>query len=191
MANTCTTEYVIVGEKEFISKLYDTIGCDDYKWCGDVLVELGLITAEELNKDNAYDLRGEWMSSHILPIRDIAVLYLNENSKWTRSDGYSLMCEKINSQIDSSDENPIYEMYYYSEEPGCGIYETNDEEGEYFPERWQAWYTDDSLWDSKRFEKQSDAIDWINKNLGTEYSDIQTLQENDNCGINEIEITQI
>ena len=38
-------------------------------------------------------------------------------------------------------------MYYYSEEPGCGIYETNDEEGEYFPERWQAWYTDDSLWD--------------------------------------------
>ncbi len=53
-------------------------------------------------------------------------------------------------------------MYYREEEPGCGVYYTNDSSGEYFPER----YCLDSYEDCEYFRAIEEAAVFVSRIVG-------------------------
>lgn len=54
-------------------------------------------------------------------------------------------------------------VYYREEEPGCGVYHTNDASGEYFPERY---YPDSYDDDSEYFTTIEEAADYVSEIIG-------------------------
>lgn len=131
MANNCTTHYkVLCPDKDILQRICDAIEyCNENKepltpdssnnWTGNIFKHLGL----KYESDRTF-----WYGAYI----ENDVLNLFEEGKWTRG---SAMRQLVNQFPDPEDEDEsILEVYFYSEEPGCGIYETNDYSGEYFPD---------------------------------------------------------
>lgn len=54
-------------------------------------------------------------------------------------------------------------VYYREEEPGCGVYYTNDASGKYFPERY---YLDSYDDDSEYFTTIEEAADYVSEIIG-------------------------
>ena len=102
----------------------------------------------------------------------------------------TLICEKY----------PSLGYYYYTEEPGMGIYETNDDCGEYYPERYNIdLCTDDGEYQQEYFTSLDDAIAWIGKmteqvfkskdEVNAYFDEIQKDNDGAYCYIHEIEIS--
>lgn len=78
------------------------------------------------------------------------------------------MCEKFLS----------LSHYYYAEEPGCCIYETNDTEGEYYPERiYVEICTSDETSCREYFEDIEDAMEWISEMEGHTFNTREEVKE--------------
>lgn len=135
MSNTCFTTYKIVGKKESVAKLHKTIkDLDDRKtplvenqwyhpkgWLGCLIAALGGNPEEVLCRGTIthYELKDD-------------VLTVNVESAWTEMDEtrhYIKACF------------PDLRIYYFEEEEGCEIFNTNDAEGVFF---WERYYLDSS-----------------------------------------------
>lgn len=129
MPNWNFTEYRITGEERELKDLYDkmnsliemdaTLVPNGFgkSWMGNLVTILGG-NWEEIG------CRGEFDS---LELNGTEQLSFNVMSAWTE-------LEETRKFI--STKYPSLKFYYYSEESGCGCYETNDREGRFFPARY-------------------------------------------------------
>jgi hypothetical protein len=118
MANICTTNYVIEGEKKELDALYETM-----KKLQESEASTGLgLLVEALGKDpNEVMCRGGWTELE----RKDDTLRVTFETAWTP-------CYEVKDLLKAT--YPSLRIYYKAVEPGCEVYLKNDAEGKYFPE---------------------------------------------------------
>lgn len=128
MANTCVTSYRIVGRKNEIDDLYEKLL--KLRNMKEPLVENGwgilwlgcLITI----------LDGNWKDIHCrgritdFDLNDDILIIYTETA-WAEMSEVRYYLERV---------YPGLKIYYYEEECGCEIYQTNDRHGHFFPQRY-------------------------------------------------------
>ena len=114
MANICTTNYVIEGEKKELDALYQTMKEQQENNLGCLVKALGK-NPEEV------ECRGEWTD---LDLQD-DTLRVTFETAWTP-------CYEVTMLL--KEAYPSIRIFYKSEEPGCEVYLKNDAEGKFFPE---------------------------------------------------------
>lgn len=192
MPNWCITNHTIVGEEKELSELYNLMKkLEDMKtplvengfgsdWLGCLVVALG-------KKWQEYRCRGCWTC---LEKHEGSITFDTTTAWCPMNEVFDLLCEKF----------PSISHYYYAEEPGCCIYETNDIDGEYYPDRFYVDIcTSDECSHSEYFEEIEDALNWISKmeeykfNTRKEVEEYfkERSKENDNvyCYIHDIELS--
>ena len=135
MPNWNTTDYTLYGNKENIKRLYTdlkkTVDIDRTKeskpftflgnsyWLGYIKKSLLPDVEEELPARGEISYIEEDIEDHD---NDMASLKLTTETAWVAC---SELMDKIAEKYD-------LQLFYYSEEPGCGIFETNDIEGQFY-----------------------------------------------------------
>lgn len=192
MPNWCYTSYTFVGEEKELKELHDIMkGLEERS---EPLVENGFgkswlgCLVEVLGK-NWKDVwcRGDWNNLEL----SADTLKFTTETAWSAADEViELICEKY----------PSLSYYYYTEEPGMGIYQTNDDYGEYYPDRYYVdLCTDDGCYQQEYFTALDDAILWIEKMTEQEFKSedevnayFNEISKNNSdvyCHIHEIEIS--
>lgn len=128
MPNRCSTAYVIEGDAQDIKKLYELMkNLQEQK---EPSVENGFGTSwlgylvDALGKDwEKVSCRGDWAK---LEMENETLRFTTETAWAPCNETLDLVCEKF----------PSLCYYYQTEEPGMGIYETNDSEGKYFTDKY-------------------------------------------------------
>lgn len=139
MPNWNTTDYTLYGNKENIKRLYTdlkkTVDIDRTKeskpftflgnsyWLGYIKKSLLPDVEEELPARGEISYIEEEIEDHD---NDMASLKLTTETAWVAC---SELMDKIAEKYD-------LQLFYYSEEPGCGIFETNDIEGLFYSFRY-------------------------------------------------------
>lgn len=133
MPNWCLTNYKIYGDEKDLRSLHKKMkNLENRKesllpngfgknWLGNLAKRLG-------KSPKSLDCRGDW--NELLLERDDKgdlCLSFNTETAWSRS-------EDIEHLI--LENYPNVSLFFFAEEGGCGIYETNDERGDVFPERY-------------------------------------------------------
>ena len=114
MANICTTNYVIEGEKNELDALYETMKNLQGQALGQLVKALGKDPDEVM-------CRGEWSDLE----RQGDTLRMTFETAWTP-------CHEVTDLL--KEKFPSIRIYYKAVEPGCEVYLKNDAEGKYFPE---------------------------------------------------------
>ena len=114
MANICTTNYVIEGEKNELDALYETMKNLQGQNLGQLVKALGK------NPDEVM-CRGEWSDLE----RQDDTLRMTFETAWTP-------CYEVTDLL--KEAYPSLRIFYKAVEPGCEVYLKNDAEGKYFPE---------------------------------------------------------
>ena len=114
MANICTTNYVIEGEKKELDALYQKMKELQGQNLGQLVESLGK------NPDEVM-CRGEWSNLE----RQGDTLHVTFETAWTP-------CYEVTYLLKAT--YPSLRIFYKAEEPGNGVYLKNDAEGKYFPE---------------------------------------------------------
>lgn len=128
MPNWCSTAYSFLGDKKEIKALYHIM--KNLESMKEPLVKNGfgsnwlgcLVTALKGDWEKIR-CRGCWENLEL--IGDEQLNFSTESAWCPCDETMDLICEKF----------PSLSYYYIAEEPGCGIYETNDSTGEFFPDR--------------------------------------------------------
>ena len=136
MPNWAYTQYIATGDKEQLQKLLavmDELECMKAPglhkngfgptWLGNLVIKLGG------DWEKIY-CRGSWDN---LQLTDDCIMFSVE-SAWGE-------LNEVRHLIEA--HFPGIRLYYQSEEPGMGIYVTNDPTGEYFPDRYYLWVEDE------------------------------------------------
>ncbi len=191
MPNWCITSYTFVGEKKEIKELHDLM--KGLEQISEPLVENGFGTTwlgclvEALGKKwEDVRCRGEWNNLELTG----DVLRFSTMTAWCAAEEVmDLICEKY----------PSLFYYYYTEEPGCCIYQTNDDCGCYYPYRYYIdLCTADETYCSEYFLSMEAALEWIGKQVsqsfGSEedvniyFEELRKTNENAFCYFHEIEV---
>ena len=114
MANICTTNYVIEGEKKELDTLYQKMKELQGQDLGQLVEALGK------NHDEIM-CRGDWSDLE----RQGDTLRMIFETAWTP-------CYEVTNLLKAV--YPSLRIFYKAEEPGNGVYLKNDAEGKYFPE---------------------------------------------------------
>lgn len=114
MANICTTNYVIEGEKNELDALYETMKNLQSQALGQLVKALGKSPDEVM-------CRGEWSDLE----RQDDTLRMTFDTAWTP-------CYEVTDLLKVA--YPSIRIYYKAVEPGCEVYMKNDAEGKYYPE---------------------------------------------------------
>jgi hypothetical protein len=128
MANTCITSYRIVGRKNEINDLYEKLL--KLRKMKEPLVENGwgilwlgcLITILDGNWKDVH-CRGRISDFDL----DDDVLIIYTETAWAEMSEVRYFLEKV---------YPGLKIYYYEEEPGSEIYQTNDKHGHFFTQKY-------------------------------------------------------
>lgn len=139
MPNWNTTDYTLYGNKDNIKRLYtdlkNTVDIDRTKeskpftflgnsyWLGYIKKKLLPEVEEELPVRGEISYIEEDIEDHD---NDMASLKLTTETAWVAC---SELMDKIAGKYD-------LQLFYYSEEPGCEIFETNDIEGQFYSFRY-------------------------------------------------------
>ena len=147
MANWAYTSYRIVGKKEEVTDLYNKIQqlqnmhepLEPNSWGS---LWLGcLVTILGGNWNEIY-CRG-----HIIDFSlEDGILSIETETAWGEMDEVRHFIEKV---------YPALKIYYYEEECGCEIYQTNDRHGHFFPERF---ILDDFEGDGPEYYNDTDSL---------------------------------
>ena len=160
MANWAYTSYAVEGPKEVLEKLYDVIlthpiseGADG-DWEGDILNAMGCTwVSRDKDRENGKYMRG----------------FISEEP-WWNNDEHTCLRFCAEEAWGATDFNEVLEenlpvrVYYSVEESGEGIYATNDEEGEYFPDKFYVDMAFDNQFDSDYFISEEAMNEWLRKN---------------------------
>ena len=114
MANICTTNYVIEGEKEELDALCQTMKEQQENLLGCLVKTLGK-NPEEV------ECRGEWIGLE----HQGDTLCVTFETAWTP-------CYEVTNLL--KEAYPSLRIFYKAVEPGCEVYLTNAAEGKSFPE---------------------------------------------------------
>ena len=114
MANICTTNYVIEGEKKELDALYQEMKELQGQNLGQLVESMGK------NPDEVM-CRGEWSNLE----RQGDTLHVTFETAWTP-------CYEVTDLLKAT--YPSLRIFYKAEEPDNCVYLKNDAEGKYFPE---------------------------------------------------------
>lgn len=171
MPNWCSTTYIIESDnKELLQKICNAINeCAKMNeglvqksasnWCGNTFKMLGI-------NPNLGD-RTFWSSAEIKN----GNLEFFEESAWSRGDAITILNEHYTNEDGEHELN----ITFISEELGSGIYETNDENGIYFDEKY-IFVTDDDLNYYKTFEELKDAVQEY-LGMGTDFKSVEEMRK--------------
>lgn len=133
MSNWAYTQYIATGDKEQMKKLHSIMSeLEDMKapglhkngfgssWLGNLVIKLGG------DWEKVY-CRGSW--DNLLLHEDGTVSFSVESAWGELYDVRKVIEEQF----------PGVRLYFQCEEPGMGIYQTNDDTGHYFPEKYYLW----------------------------------------------------
>ena len=132
MPNWCYTQYHVTGDKKQLDKLHSIMSeLENIKspglhengfgstWLGNLVIKLG-------GDWNKIYCRGSWDNL----LYENGVISFCVESAWNEPNEVRHFIEE---------KFPNIKLYYQSEESGMGIYITNDDIGQYFPERFYLW----------------------------------------------------
>lgn len=182
MANWCETEYTFLGDKaelvaayQFLWELQNT---DSPKvesdfgatFLGNLLDALG----EDYTK---IPCRGLWSA---LDLKADGMKLITCTAHSQLNEVWDLFCRRF----------PSLTYFYYAEEGGYEIFQTNDAEGLYYPWRYVINYFDnDERHYYRRCVSQEEAVDFVNQCSGQQYQSLeQIIDELPDCYINEVEV---
>lgn len=152
------TTYVLVGSQADVEKIksavehHESEEGGDPDWEGYTLKALGITNLEKRS------IRGFIRDKdYIGPIGDgDAQLNLYAEEAWSRTEFAELLGEKF----------PDVDVWWMAEETGMGIYQTNDSEGGFFPERYFVDTCIDGEYESEYFCDEQAAYAWIAEHSG-------------------------
>jgi len=161
MPNWNTTDYTLYGNKDNIKRLYtdlkNTVDIDRTKeskpftflgnsyWLGYIKKSLLPEVEEELPARGEISYIEEEIENHD---NDMASLKLTTETAWVAC---SELMDKIAEKYD-------LQLFYYSEEPGCEIFETNDLEGQFYSFRYMVDSEKEGIEYYDTFEQVAEAI---------------------------------
>lgn len=133
MPNWAYTQYHATGDKEQLQKLHSIMAeLESMKspglhengfgstWLGNLVIKLG-------GDWNKIYCRGSWDN---LLLHDDGTVSFSVESAWDEPDEVRYFIEA---------KFPDIRLYYQCEESGMGIYTTNDDSGQFFPDRYYLW----------------------------------------------------
>lgn len=165
MPNWCNTMYVAEGPKEQLQKLYDTMlsiaampspglleNGFGSSWLGNLVMALGV----DPRKQTDFRCRGEYYN---VELNVVGWLTFDTVTAWCEADDTRRLIEKCFPGVD---------LYYLSEEFGCGYWETNDIQGRHFSERYYFCTEDYEDYDEGNYYSDlSELCDTVSKATGT------------------------
>jgi predicted RNase H-like HicB family nuclease len=166
MPNWCDTTYKCVGDPKEVRALHKVLKYIDRRkttivrngfgkwWLGNLVTKLG-------GKWEDYRCRGEIIDYSL----DGDILIISQSTAWSEQEGVRRIIQE---------KFPSIKVYYREEEPGCGVYYTNDTTGNYFPET----YFLDSYNEQLYFETIEEAAECVSGIVGcTVEATIDAIQE--------------
>ena len=118
------TKYWVEGEKEVLQTLFEAITNNEDCYAEDVLLNLGI------NTDDYDTSRVEWCNAELIQKDGATVLYFEEYYPYERGEILDKLFEE------KQFAGKLTHMYYYAEEgANADLYETNDEDRKYWPNR--------------------------------------------------------
>jgi predicted RNase H-like HicB family nuclease len=166
MPNWCDTTYKCVGDPKEVRALHKVLKYIDRRkttivrngfgkwWLGNLVTKLG-------GKWEDYRCRGEIIDYSL----DGDILIISQSTAWSEQEGVRRIIQE---------KFPSIKVYYREEEPGCGVYYTNDTTGDYFPET----YFLDSYNEQLYFETIEEAAECVSGIVGcTVEATIDAIQE--------------
>lgn len=172
MPNWCDTSYVIEGSKRTLKKIKKVL--DDSwnemlilkenlapRWEGSILSALNIKIKEH------HHIRG-FLETEPIMVNDTIRFHADE--AWGRSDFAELLQKKF----------PSINIYWMAEEPGFEIYETNDENGIYFPDRILVEVRVNDNYEHEYFEDEESAYKWLSERYGIHNAkELEKFNENE------------
>ena len=169
MPNWCSTEYYVVGSKKELSDLNKKMERLENRkkslvknsfgntWLGNLVESLGG------DWEKVY-CRGQWMCR--VYNKENNTLTFTTETAWKEMDEWREFIESCYKTI---------KMLYVTEEPGCGIYQTNDLEGVFFKDKYVLDYTENVEY----FETIDQAVEFIEELIGLKIEDktVNGIQE--------------
>lgn len=165
MPNWAYTQYKATGDKNQLQKLYSTMKeLEEMKdpglldngfgstWLGNLVFKLG-------GDWSKIYCRGEWGCLEI----DSDILYFSAESAWGEMNEVRKFLEE---------KFPGIKIYYQCEEPGMGIYITNDDTDLFFPDKYYLWIENEEPTYYSNFEELVDDVKEI-----TGESELETLED--------------
>jgi hypothetical protein len=185
MANTCFTDYTIVGEKEKVEKLHqdmmrvfetkrkdkDDTNYESYSnWLGWLVKDLLGKSYKDMHCRGTFYMENELTNGE---------LRFTTSSAWVPcSELFKSLAEKYGVA-----------MYYYAEELGCSLLETNDSEQKYYKNRFVVSCSD---CDDQYFESETALVNALNAWTGKRHSTLEDLRNDEDIdkayNIYEIEV---
>lgn len=173
MPNWCNSAYTIVGKQKEMKALYKLMkNLEDMKepavpngfgtsWLGCLVNALGADWKEIY-------CRGDWES---LEYDGYTINFITTTAWGPCNDVWDLVQKKY----------PSIEYYFQAEEPGMGVFQTNDTEGDYYPDRFIVnLCTADGNYIEEYFRTQDAALLWIGEQTG-----ITVQSQEDMVNVNE------
>lgn len=160
MANSCLTSYVIVGSPENIARLNDDLEClmekdrssneqgtflSDKNWIGYIVIEMLGKRWQDLY------CRGTWSFDNLHK----GELKISTVTAW----------EPCNMVFFMLAEKYEVDLYYLTEELGCGLYETNDSSFYYFDNE----IVVSSEYETEYIQGRDNVISYINERMHTSF----------------------
>lgn len=161
MPNWAYIQYVATGNKEQLNKLHSIMSeLESMKspglhengfgstWLGNLVIKLG-------GDWNKVYCRGFWDN---LLLHEDGTVSFSVEAAWDEPNEVREFIEK---------QFPDIKLYYQCEESGMGIYKTNDDSGQYFPEEYYLWVEDKETEYYDKLEQLLEAVQNItgSKNL--------------------------
>lgn len=168
MANYCSTDVIVTGKRDSLVVLKTIMEKCEEKgklengwgntWLGNLVDAFG----EDWQK---IPCRGTWDVCE----DETEYLRFYTESAWAPTTELFKMIER---------HLPDLKIYYSAEEPGCCIYETNDVEGKYFPDRCQVdWYVHNHGEGTEYFRDLGEALNFIQGMAGREINTVEDVEE--------------
>jgi hypothetical protein len=160
MPNWCSTEVRISGDTKEVNELYKIM--NELQNAAKPTVQNGFGTTwlgclvEALGESwENVPCRGSWEG---LNLNDNEIGFYTETA-WSPTTGvFDLIRQKF----------PSLDVYYYAEESGCGIFETNDASGIYFSDRYILQYNVADDYETEYFQTLDEALKFIGTITGRE-----------------------
>ena len=154
MPNWCSVSYKCVGDSKEVKSLYNVLEYINKRkttilkngfgkwWLGNLVHKLG-------GDWEKYRCRGEIIDYSL----DGNVLTINQETAWCEQEGVRQIIEE---------KFPGIKVYFMEEEPGCEVFYTNDDSGDYFPERFFL----NSYEGCEYFETIEEAAEYVSEIVG-------------------------